>query len=136
LFSVTQDKTANAYENVRKQVMEENVSRMSEVLKQKAIENGKPLQDFTVMARELVFGATSRKLVAVTKGKEAQPQEKDITEDPNYEPDPTDEHTVNDVFVPDEEEHDVVKSSSKVKKFSILLPSYVGYVQIALIFMA
>jgi hypothetical protein len=60
LFLVTQDKTANAYENVRKQVMEENVSRMSEVLKQKAIENGKPLQDFTAMARELVFGATVR----------------------------------------------------------------------------
>jgi hypothetical protein len=136
LFSVTQDKTANAYENVRKQVMEENVSRMSEVLKQKSIENGKPMQDFTAMARELVFGATARKPVAVTKGKEAQPKEKDITEDPNYEPDPADEHTADDVFVPDEEEHDVVKSSSKVKKCSILLPSYVGYVQIALIFMA
>jgi hypothetical protein len=73
LFSVTQDKIANAYENVRKQVMEENVSRMSEVLKQKAIENGKPMQDFMAMTRELVFGATARKPVAVTKWKEAQP---------------------------------------------------------------
>jgi hypothetical protein len=136
LFSVTQDKIADAYENVRKQVMEENMSLMSEALKQKAIENGKPMQDFMVIAHELVFGATARKPVAVTKGKEAQPQEKDITEDPNYEPDPADEHTADDMFVSDEEEHDVVKSSSKVKKCSILLPSYVGYVQIALIFMA
>jgi hypothetical protein len=74
--------------------------------------------------------------VAVTKGEEAQLKEKDITEDPNYEPDPADEHAADDVFVPNEEDHDVVKSSSKVKKCSILLPSYVGYAQIALIFMA
>ena len=115
--------------------MEENVSRISEALKQNAIEHGKPMLDFTAMAREFVFG-TAKKPVAVTTRKEAQPQEKDITKDPNYEPDPADEPTDDDVFVPDEEDHDVVKSSSKVKKCSILLPSHVGYVQIALIFMA
>ena len=103
--------------------MEENVSRMSELLKKKVVEQGKPMEDFTAIAREFVFGSTATKPVAVTKRKEAQPQEKDITEDPNYEPDPADEPTSDDhVFVADEEEHVVVKSSSKVKKCSILLP--------------
>lgn len=55
----------------------------------------------------------------MTKRKEVQPQEKDITEDPNYEPDPADEPTADDhVFVPDEEEHVVVKFSSKVPEGS------------------
>jgi hypothetical protein len=100
--------------------MEENVSRMSELLKKKAIDQGKPMKDFTSIACQYVFGSTAKKPVAVTKQKEAQRKEKDITEDPNYEPDPADEPTADDhVFVADEEEHVVVKSSSKVKKCSM-----------------
>jgi hypothetical protein len=109
------------------------VSRMSEEFKQRAIEKGLPAQDFTKIAREMVFGKNP---VVLTKKKEARPQEKGISEDPNYEPNPADEHTADDEFVPDEEEHVVVESSSKVKKRCSLLHSYVGYVQVALIFMA
>ncbi|KAM0839819.1 hypothetical protein ACQ4PT_060056 [Festuca glaucescens] len=97
---------------VRRQVMEENVSRMSEILKRKAVENGKPMQDFTVIARSFVFG-DPHPAVTVTKGKEAQLQQKEITEDPNYEPDPAEEATADDEFVPDEQENDVVQTSSK-----------------------
>lgn len=40
--------------------MEENLSRMSELLKKKAVEQGKPIEDFTAIARQYVFGGTAK----------------------------------------------------------------------------
>jgi hypothetical protein len=85
---------------------------MSEVMKQKVVEAGKPMEDFTAMACAFVYGGAQPGTKPI--GKETQPQQKEINEDPNYEPNPTEEPTPDDEFAADEEEHNVDKSSSKV----------------------
>jgi hypothetical protein len=74
LFTVTQDKSAASYDRLRKQVMDENVSRMSETLERDAIQNGKPLQDFDALARSFIYGGAQpgslkrKTCIAATEG--------------------------------------------------------------------
>ncbi|PNT71144.1 uncharacterized protein LOC112271044 [Brachypodium distachyon] len=108
----TQDKSSVDYENVRKKVMEENLSRTTEALKEQAVESGRPLQDFTALVRSVVYGAAQPGIKPSRK--DAQQQKKGNMEDPIYEPDHAEEHTDDDEFTLDEVEHNVDISSSMV----------------------
>ena len=63
--------------------MEKNVALMSSYLKDNAVAEGRPLENFAIIAR--IFSYSGRQTSAHTKVKEAQPPQNDMLAVPDYE---------------------------------------------------
>ena len=81
----------NELEMERNKTMAENAAKMAKVLVTRAVQAGKPMEDFSSIARAFVFGYAQKG--APSKAKESEQHRADTNDDSNYVPDATeDEH--------------------------------------------
>ena len=67
--------------------MQANIERANQFFQKEALEAGKPLEDFTNLARSFVFAGRE----VGGSNKFSKPQSKDMSKDPNYEVDHAEE---------------------------------------------
>ena len=106
-FSAASEKPVKStYELDRDRDLEENVVRLRSLMQQKFGPRGADQEGFTDFARSLVFGGAQRGTSTT--------QDKEIEEDPAYEPNPEDIANAEDDLVADDEDRNVRKTSSQV----------------------
>ena len=93
----------------RNKTMEENAAKMATVLATRAAQAGKPMEDFTSIARAFVFGHAQKGVPS--KANESEQHRTDTNDDPNYVPDAAEEASTE-----DEQEHSHRNSASQVTK--------------------
>jgi hypothetical protein len=108
----TENPVKPAYELVKEKQMQENVERMEKVLAERFGPGHKNQQEFSSFARSLVYGGiqigTSNNL------KDTDCEEKEVEEDPSYEPNPKEIATAEDDLHSEEDQRTVGKTSAQV----------------------
>lgn len=108
----TENPVKPAYELVKEKQMQENVERMEKVLAERFGPGHKNQQEFSSFARSLVYGGiqigTSNNL------KDTDCEEKEVEEDPSYEPNPEEIATAEDDLHSEEDQRTVGKTSAQV----------------------
>jgi hypothetical protein len=108
----TENPVKPAYELVKEKQMQENVQRMEKVLAERFGPGHKNQQEFSSFARSLVYGGiqigTSNNL------KDTDCEEKEVEEDPSYEPNPEEIATAEDDLHSEEDQRTVGKTSAQV----------------------
>jgi hypothetical protein len=108
----TENPVKPAYELVKEKQMQENVQRMEKVLADRFGAGHKNQQEFSSFARSLVYGGiqigTSNNL------KDTDCEEKEVEEDPSYEPNPEEIATAEDDLHSEEDQRTVGKTSAQV----------------------
>ena len=92
--------------------MQENVVRFQKKLAEKYGPDHKVQQDFSCFACSLVFGGQQKGTSNNQKNTDCQ--DKEVEEDPAYEPNPEDIANAEDDLVADDEDRNVRKTSSQV----------------------
>ena len=90
--------------------MQANIERANLFFQQNALAAGKPLEDFTDLARTFVYGGRE----VGRPDKVSKPQSKNMSKDPNYEVDPAEEANADDDCSDDDENPHNRVSQSKV----------------------
>ena len=92
--------------------MEANVVRFQKMLAEKYGPDHKVQQDFSGFARSLVFGGQQKGTSNNQKNTDCQ--DKEVEEDPSYQPNPEEIATADDDLHSDEDQRTVGKTSSQV----------------------
>ena len=111
-FSGHEEIRGQTYEELKSKVMEKNVSMMSSYLKNKVVEQRRPLEDFASIERQFVY--SGRQTGAHTKEKVAQPPHNDMLPVPDYEIHDLDEQSTDDDTAAQEDTRNIQALTSKV----------------------
>jgi hypothetical protein len=108
----TENPVKPAYELVKEREMQENIVRMGKFLAERYGPGHKIQQDFSGFARSLVYGG--RQIGTSNNLKDTDCQDKEVEEDPSYQPNPEEIATADDDLHSDEDQRTVGKTSSQV----------------------
>ena len=114
-FSATQATTINPAILERQRTMEENVARMQELFNKKQADAGLPPEQFSNLAHTFVYGASQKG--TKPNQKTSQPQQDEPKANPAYEPDDVEMTNADDESDTEEDERNVLNTSSKVNLF-------------------
>jgi hypothetical protein len=108
----TENPVKPAYELVKEKEMQENIIRMEKILAERYGPGHKRQQDFSGFACSLVYGG--RQIETSNNLKDTDCQDREVEEDPSYEPNPEEIATADDDLHSDEDQRTVGKTSAQV----------------------